>query len=110
MIEKTFGPSHLNTSRPMVALARLLLARGDAQEALVLLDRSLPSRLATFAPHHYRIAEVQNEQGAALLDLGRRDEATPLLRSSYTDLAADLPADDYRVTNAKARLAEIDGH
>lgn len=109
LIEKSYGPAHLNTSRPMVSLARLLLARGDAQEALVLLDRSLPSRVATFAPHHYRIAEVQNEMGAALLALGRAEQAAPLLRSSCADLAAALPAGDFRVVQAKARLAKISG-
>jgi hypothetical protein len=46
--------------------------------------------------------------GAALLALGRREQAVPLLQSSYTDLAAALPADDFRVVNAKARLAQIE--
>ncbi len=110
LVENAYGPAHLNTSRPMVGLARLLLARGEVQEALALFDRSLPTRVATYAPHHYRIAEVENERGAALLALGRREQAVPLLRSSYADLAASLPADDYRVMNAKARLAEIEGH
>ena len=108
LIEKTYGPVHLNTSRPMVSLARLLLARGDAAGALALLDRSLPSRVATFAPHHYRIAEVQNEMGAALLALGRRDQAIPLLEGSYADLRAALPAGDFRVEAAKARLEKAE--
>lgn len=72
-------------------LAHVELDRGNADEALALLDRGLP--LVEDGGNHAEYALFQLERARALVRLGRRDEATRLASESARMLEDASPTD-----------------
>jgi tetratricopeptide (TPR) repeat protein len=83
-------------------LAHVELDRGNADEALGLLDRGLP--LIVESSNHVDEALFQLERARALAQLGRSDEATTLARRSAEMLESASPGDAGR---GYAIVAEI---
>ena len=78
ILEKVLGPEHPNTNRGRHNLARLLLASGNASEALALGETALAAHDEALGPNHNWTKDSSRVTADALDALGRADEAKAL--------------------------------
>ncbi|MEM8930714.1 MAG: tetratricopeptide repeat protein, partial [Acidobacteriota bacterium] len=88
--------------------ALVRVAQGRTEEAVELAGRAVEIYRATQDEGHWRVAEAESVLGKCLLELGRVDEARPLLQSSYRTLADVFGDDARRTKEAVARVAQLD--
>jgi len=74
---------------PLTCLAGILLARGEADDALPLVEQSLALRRKVMGPDAPLLARTESILGECLTDLGRYEEAEPLLVHAEKVLDAD---------------------
>lgn len=82
--------------RTRLSAAIALHGGGHHREALELLDTLLPQAPA--------VPEIRYERALVLMDLGRPEAARAEL-GAYLEIAADLPAEQERVANARRQIA-----
>ena len=90
-LEVAVGREHSTNAFPLVELGRLLLARGEAEEAAAQLERALALREgATTTPGD--LAEVRSVLAVALWELGReRARAHELATQAHAFYEQDPP-------------------
>ncbi len=96
-------PSHHQLASPLLALARVHLARGEPAQALVSLEEA--SRLRANVQHEgdVRVVEIDVERVRALGALGRHDDGE-VLRSAVSPRIAALPG--VRAAMLRSRLEQ----
>ena len=70
-----------------MGLAEVLVSKGEALEAVPLLNEALKIRKDALPENHWLIAYAQSVRGECLAALGRYDEAEPLIVESYERVA-----------------------
>ena len=108
MTVQLHGPDHIDTLLEQATLGTLIAKNGDLARAEAILRENLAS-LERVAPDlRMQRGSVHSYLGDVLLQAGRLEES----RSQYQqalELFSDLPDDNVRVVEARARLAEIAG-
>ncbi|XOV84248.1 MAG: tetratricopeptide repeat protein [bacterium] len=100
-------PDHPNRAYPMAGLGRVMLLQRRFTEALEQFQNSFNLRKAHFDDNHVLQLELLSDLGAALTELGRHDEAEPLLQKSYTGFEENWGLDDPRTQLTAARLVRL---
>ncbi len=80
---RTLGPRHFGASFQLLELGRIALMQGRPADAERLLAEAASIRRDDLAPDDWLVVEADGARGQALLALGRRDEAEPLLRAYH---------------------------
>ncbi len=86
-------------------IARLLVARGDSDDALTFSQESLEILNGLLPPRHWRIASAKAVMGACLSQLGHQAEADLLLEEALADLRRKKSAATPEVREAERLLA-----
>lgn len=104
-IERVARPKpHVDTALILMGLGETL-ARQNRVEAEPFLREALSQADQSLPRAHWRRGEVEGALGACLLRLGRRDEAQPLLVSSYDGLRQGLGDEHPATRRARQRLS-----
>ena len=82
------------------AAGRPAEAEGDARQALQILGEAMN-------PGHWRLADAENVLGGCLLDLGRMDEAAPLIERSLPVIEAAKGEGSRTAWEARERLERL---
>ncbi|REK03612.1 MAG: hypothetical protein DWQ36_19880 [Acidobacteria bacterium] len=93
--------------RMQVDLARALLDAGETQEAESVARSAFESSQRIFEPGDWRIADVENLWGTALVSVGERQVGLERLRRSLQELEQELGADSEPARLARQRLAAV---
>ncbi len=88
--------------------AALKIEQGQHDEALEMATRARDQIATEFPDGHWRRGFADNILGAALVGVGRLDEARPILTDSIAVIAAGMGEDSTYVRDARARLAAVD--
>ena len=88
-------------------MARVDLGRRDAAAAVPLLRDALRIRLRIFPADDWRVGVPKSILGQALTELGRYDEARPLLMDAQRALRNIPGAQGLEARANRARLAEL---
>lgn len=83
ILEQYLPQDHPNRGVVLRNLASLLLDRGQAAEAEPLAREALEIFRGSLEPGSWRIADAESVLGGCLAQLGRYEEATPLLLGAY---------------------------
>ena len=75
-------PQHLDLSRPLQFLGRMLMERGDAAAAEPMLRQAVTCRQLHLDGNHPLLISAECDLGRCLLRLGRLDEAAPVLQQA----------------------------
>jgi serine/threonine-protein kinase len=97
--------NHPHRSGTMLLMGHLRMARGELDAAEENLRSCVAMREATLSPDHRLIAYARSVLGECLLRQGRRDEALPMLLSSYEALRRGYGEHAGWTVDARARLA-----
>lgn len=87
-------------------LAEALRKAGRLEESLTEFDEALREHEARFPPGYILTAQVRRDYGRALLEAGKPGEAEPMLAQAVAVLGQRWGAEDPRVLDAKALLAQ----
>ena len=104
-LERAYGPRHPDRISTLLNLSILESFRGRPEVSIELARQGLDLALGVFGEHHPRTADFWLQLGEALLDLGRADEALPVLEKSHAahQAAPGDPIDDGHAAFALAR-------
>jgi Flp pilus assembly protein TadD len=102
--EALLDANHEGTAITRMALADVLIRRGDGGDALAQAARAEAALLATLGDAHWLTAMASSIHGAALALEERDAEAEALLISGYERLAADPAAVPLAVEQARLRV------
>jgi len=105
--DKSPPPDHQDRAAAMMHLARLLVDRGKAEEALELSDRSLKIWAATSAASGPASAQAHAIHGYALSRLGRSIEAADELASAVPVLSNARASDEPAARRAQDWLKNV---
>ncbi|MGQ0629037.1 MAG: tetratricopeptide repeat protein, partial [Phycisphaerales bacterium] len=110
-----YDRGHLKLAKGEFGLAQALLATGQPEPALALLESALPVYRTRAKPGTSTAIEVETTMGECLLDLGRATEARPLLEKSLAavggpeGLGALDPSDRKALVQGLARALRATG-
>ena len=107
MARASLGDDHPLMAFGKIYMARVDLGRRDAAAAVPLLRDALRIRLRIFPPDDWRVGVPKSILGQALTELGRYDEAQPLLMDAQRVLRSIPGAQELEAKANRARLAEL---
>ncbi len=99
------GPASLETSSNLDQVGRLLAARGQREEAVSYLQRSIDARSRLLDAPDTILARTQSDLAWLLRDLGRHGEAAALFRQALETQRALLDENDPAVASTRFGLA-----
>ena len=103
LIEPRLPSEHFRVLQVRMAWGTLLVAQRRFPEAVATIEPVLNARRKVLGRTHWATAEAEAWLGAAYLEMGRLDDAEPLLQSAYRVLAGVRGPDDrYVVPIAEA--------
>jgi serine/threonine protein kinase/tetratricopeptide (TPR) repeat protein len=107
MYRALFGEDHTTVGETLLAWARMEHACGRHEEAIRRYREAqgVFERLGRDTP--FTLGEIRTELGGCLAELGRRDEAEPLLAAGYATLRDKRGDADGMVVAALHRLADL---
>ncbi|MEM7355821.1 MAG: serine/threonine-protein kinase [Acidobacteriota bacterium] len=105
---RRLGGAHLKVATLEKDLAEIARQRGDLDTAGTLLERAQHNIHQQRAEGDWIRADVQSVYGAYLANLGRLDEAEPILRQAYENLERVRGANILPTLNAGRRLAQLE--
>ncbi len=100
------GPEHVNMGLGQMNLARIELALGRAQDALVTVTQAA-TLLEHLPRNHVHVAKTELYKAEILLALKRASEAETLARRALSVRANVYPAGDWRIAEAQGILGRI---
>lgn len=100
------APTHPDLAESANDLGRLLAGRGDLHGALALYDEALRTWPASGESDACLPAWILSNRGAALLELGRSQEAGPLLREARRQLLSFLGPQHVWTQTSSERVAD----
>lgn len=95
-----FPPGHIEISRGLTTLGRILILRGRSSQAIPLLREAHGIARKVFPRPNWRPAESQLFLGAAFAMTGKSAEARTMLEEAFQEMSAVLPASHPRVVEA----------
>lgn len=95
-----FPAGHIEVSRGLTTLARILILGGKSSQAVPLLEEAYGIARKVFPKQNWRPAESQLFLGAALAMTGRSEEAQRNLEEAVREMSAVLPESHPRVVEA----------
>jgi hypothetical protein len=107
--ERLFGAQHLTTAQAMMTRGRLMVERGQAEDAEPLLRKcvQLHDRLDLTDEQHWSSAQARGTLGYCLLKQDRFDEAEPLLLGCFEVLQASKGTTYTGTRSAQDRLVSL---
>ncbi len=102
--EKAMPQRHTGLAGALLGLAKLHVQDGRPDAAEPLFRRALDVRQAHLEPGHWRIASLQSQLGACLVQLQKYQDAEVMLRSGYETLQTALGETDTKTVDARRRL------
>lgn len=114
---QTVGATHPTVAATLNSLSKAEAGLGRTREAIASIDEALAIARRTYGPDHQLAAIYALNEGALLAASGRPADAEPLLREGLRVRALSpdllpgrrrtLPADDWRVADARRTLAAV---
>ena len=104
IFRKQHPDGHCDDGHPRLGLARMALARGDAQGAETLASGVVSDWSRFYPADHWNRALAASIHGECLSALGRFEEASPVLQASYETMAAQRGPTDRYVREALERI------
>ncbi len=104
--ERTVGPNHLLHAIGRIDLSRIRLAAGDPVDALAQVRTGI-ALLGDLPPEHLYRSRGASREAAALLALGRADQAESEARRALTILRGAYPPGDWRTAETELVLGQI---
>jgi eukaryotic-like serine/threonine-protein kinase len=108
ILEKAEGPDHPHLAYPAREIGRIYMAQQLYREAEPYLRRSLEIRRRELTPDHPEVARAKISLADCLIERGRYDEATVLLREAQATLVAQGGPQDGRVLEAQKLIAKLE--
>lgn len=99
--------SHPNFSFLLLDIADMQIAEGDLSRAVLLLREAYDIRQKILSQDDWHIAEAQIKLGACLTDLGRYEEAEPLLLEGYEYFSNKYRGRNQRVQDVLKQLVKF---
>ncbi len=106
LVDEIFGPSHSAALVTSTGLARVMIEADRAQEAESLLREGLERWTESLQGSWY-LAYSRSVLGESLTQLGRPDDAAPLLEAAYRELREALGENAAKTREARRRLAAL---
>jgi tetratricopeptide (TPR) repeat protein/tRNA A-37 threonylcarbamoyl transferase component Bud32 len=100
LLRSLFPANHIEISRGLTTLGRILILRGKSSEAIHLLREAYDIARSVFPKQNWRPAESQIFIGAALAMAGKTAEAQQILDGALSEMSAVLPESHPRVVEA----------
>lgn len=98
---EVFPASHLEISRGLAALARVLIRSGKGDAALPLLEEAMAISRKVYPKANWRNAELQMLRGVAMAQGGKSVAASEALGACLKEFEASLPPHHPRVREAR---------
>jgi tetratricopeptide (TPR) repeat protein len=104
---EVLGPSNPHTLASLANMAMTLRSLGRSEEALALVTKVVEVGSASLPPDHWWIVEWNHLLGRCYYDLGRFEEAEPLMIESSRKLGDALGINHYRTRDTLESLAAL---
>jgi serine/threonine-protein kinase len=101
---KPIVPTHDRLATLLVRTGELRLRQNDPGSARALISDGLSRRMDVLPAEHWQIGEAQSLLGACLSQLGRFQEAEPMLKEGYSRIVAGRGRDDRLAVQAIQRM------